>query len=78
MSDIVSNQETGLACLIKLIIIIISLFLSLRNEHLIVALDISLGTFLFIIKISNICKKNVANSVLFCIIYSDQGFFFNV
>ncbi len=58
MSDIVSNQETGLACLIKLIIIIIiSLFLSLRNKHLIVALDISLGTFLFIIKISNICKK---------------------
>ncbi len=38
MSDIVSNQEKGLGCLIILIIIIIIItFLSLRNAHLIVA-----------------------------------------
>ncbi len=35
-SDIVSNQETGLGCLI-ILMIIIALFLSLRNTHLIVA-----------------------------------------
>ncbi len=36
MSDIASNQETGLGCLI-ILIVIISLFLSPRNAHLIVA-----------------------------------------
>ncbi len=54
MSDIVSNQETGLGCLIILIVIIIPLFVSYKCTF---DSSLSLDAEVFIFEISNICKN---------------------